>query len=342
LVYHTHAELNKNVLLMEGCTSYHSIYIHPGRINCVFRSLIPSKSPYKPNVQPEQFKNNSHNGKVSPGMKRKVTRAIDYGTYLAKSKIVFCRFHGKSFMFKLAFLTLTLASKQIHPDQVITNRLLNYFLMELRRRWKAPWYIWRSEKQKNGNLHFHIIVGMFIPWNEIRNVWNRIQNTLGYVDRYRDNQLNWHREGFRYDPSKAPRWPRANQLKAYRQGLRTDWDNPNSTDIHSIRHVGNVQSYFVKYLTKSGQEQPVAGRQWGCSVNLSNVVGATDDASFPIKAELWKIRNSGKFYVVDDPYYSVFFIDVYSLKTLGCPILYNLFQEYIREKFPDQYSPILF
>lgn len=327
---------------MEGCTSYYSVHIHPGRINSVFHSLFPSKYPRKPRVQPDQFKNNFHNGKVSPVMKRKVTRAIDYGTYLAKPKIVFCRFHGKSFMFKLAFITLTLSSEQIHSDQVITNRLLHSFLMELRRRWKAPWYIWRAEKQKNGNIHFHIIIGIFIPWNELRNVWNRIQQTLGYVTRYRDNQLNWHREGFRYDPGSPPSWTRAKQLKAYRAGMRTDWDNPNSTDVHSIRHIGNIRAYFVKYLTKSCESQPVAGRQWGCSVNLSHLEGAGADENDPIKEELWRVRNSGKFYVVDDQYYSVFFIDQDSLLELGCPILYNLFQEYIRSKFPEQYPPELF
>ncbi|GAH73305.1 unnamed protein product, partial [marine sediment metagenome] len=250
--------------------------------------------------------------------------------------------HGKNFTFRLNFITLTLSSPQVHTDQEIKSELLNQFFIEMSRRWKVPTYIWRAEKQKNGNIHFHIITGKFIPWNELRNVWNRIQQKLGYVTRYRENRLNWHREGFHYNPDAPPAWSRAKQLKAYKDGLRTDWDNPNSTDVHSIRHIGNIRAYFVKYMTKSQTESGLAGRLWGCSVNLSHLSGARTDVDTKLEQELEQIFNHKTCWTLQTQYYTVYCIDHNVVKALGCDKLLECFDEYIRQKFPDQYPPTLF
>jgi len=275
-------------------------------------------------------------------MKRKLTREIEYGTYISKPKKFFNRYSGKFFTSKLVAFCLTLPSPQVHTDQVITKHLLGNFLRELRRKWKAPWYVWAAEKGANGRIHYHFIVGIFIPQNELQNVWNRICNTLSYVDEYRLSMEEKYLHGFFPDPNPRDGASVAVQLKRYRQSLKVKWANPPSVEIHPVRHVGNIRNYFIGYMTKADQKAGVTGRLHGCSVNLSNHKGATDDVSFPIKDELWKIQDSGRAYVIHDRYYSIFFIDIDLLKELGCPILYNLFQQYIREKFPDQYPPVLF
>ncbi|GAH71999.1 unnamed protein product, partial [marine sediment metagenome] len=271
-----------------------------------------------------------------------ITRAIDYMTFLAKPKKLPNTKHGKNFTFKLNFITLTLASAQVHTDQEIKSELLHQFFIEMARRWKVPTYIWRAEKQKNGSIHFHIITGKFIHWNELRNVWNRIQQKLGYVTRYRENRLNWHREGFRYNPDAPSAWTRAKQLKAYKVGLRTDWDNPNSTDVHSIRHIGNIRAYFVKYMTKSQTESGLAGRLWGCSVNLSHLSGARTDIDTKLEQELEQIFNHKTCWTLQTQYYTVYCIDHNVVKALGCDKLLECFDEYIRQKFPEQHPPTLF
>ena len=57
---------------------------------------------------------NDHAGKVSANAKRKITKAIDYLLFYANNKILPSRSHGKHYHYKLAFVTLTLPSTQIH------------------------------------------------------------------------------------------------------------------------------------------------------------------------------------------------------------------------------------
>jgi hypothetical protein len=328
--------------MLDNPESYYSISVHPSRICAAYHSFNPSSSRNTFHKQPDQFRNNAHNNQISDTSKRKITRAIDYLLYISKPKRLNMPTHSKDYKFRLSFLTLTLSSKQVHSDQQINSILLHQFFVEMTRRWKVPAYIWRAEKQDNGNVHYHIITGCFIPWNELRNVWNRIQNKLGYVDRYRSDRKLWHRDGFKFDPTKAPRWSYNQQLKAYKEGLRSDWNNPNSTDIHSIRNVKNIGAYFVKYMTKSGTYAGMNSRLWGCSVNLSNLKGGRTVYDSSLTNEFEKLLNSKKCYKVHQQYYSVFYIDHQVVRELGCDRLISVFEKFIRERFPDCHPPSLF
>lgn len=333
--------------------SYHSVSVHPSIISVFHNSINCSGSSYPPNIVPDQFHNNSHHGNISALAKRKISRSLDYLLFLSKPKHLRKAPHGKDYSFRLSFITLSLSSTQVHSDQEIKSQLLNQFFIEMSRKWKVPAYVWRSEKQLNGNIHFHIVTSRFIPWNELRNVWNRIQQKLGYVTRYRDNRENWHRNGFRYDPQYSPRWDRQAQYKAYVNGLRTDWDNPNSVDIHSVEHVGNVSSYLCKYISKNAKDDKtlskeqiellkVSGRLWGCSVNLSHLQGGRTDVDTIIEQEFERIFKSQYVFQVHAQYYSVYYIDYSVLYRLGCKRLLSVFESFVRQKFPDQCTPSLF
>jgi hypothetical protein len=190
------------------------------------------------------------NGKVSDIAKRKVKKATEYLLLMANNKSVTSRYTGRKLQFKICFITLTLPSKQIHSDKEIKEKCLNSLLIELTRYYKVKNYIWRAEKQKNGNIHFHILTDKFIDWNELRNRWNRIVNKLGYVDRYRESQKNFHKNGFHVRTELLPSWSYERQLKAYEEGVKNHWDNPNSTDIHSVRKIINLKNYILKYMIK--------------------------------------------------------------------------------------------
>ena len=58
----------------------------------------------------------------------------------------------------LYFLTLTLPSEQIHNDKEVKRKCLNWYLITLQRKHHIKNYIWVSEKQKNGNIHFHLCI----------------------------------------------------------------------------------------------------------------------------------------------------------------------------------------
>jgi len=273
--------------------------------------------------------------------------------FLAKPKKLPNSRNSKKRTFKLNFITLDLSSDQVHSDQVIKRELLHQFLVEMRKKWHVTLYLWKAEKQKNGRIHFHIITDKFIPWNELRNVWNRIQQKLGYVTRYREDRELWHRDGFKYNPDYAPRWDYAAQKKAYQEGLRTDWDNPNSVDIHSMKHIVNLKAYFCKEFTKNPdipenatQEErnklTVSGMLWGCSVLLTNLPGGRTDCDTGIQEELEAIAGSCKAYIYNARYYSIYYTDYKLLTQLQCTRLLECFEEYCHRKFPIQYPPILF
>lgn len=324
---------------------------------------------------PEQFKSNLHNGKVSLIAKRKIKNGLDYMLFLAKPKKLPNSRAGKKLSFKLNFITLDLSSDQVHSDQVIKRELLHQFLIEAKKKWQVYLCLWKAEKQKNGRIHFHIITDKFIPWNELRNVWNRIQQKLGYVTAYREDRQLWHRDGFKFNPDYAPRWDYAAQKKAYQEGLRTDWDNPNSVDIHGTRHIVNLKAYFSKEIAKNPDpaesarpeekcpvcgssmytlngnfrcahclhsKTHVSGMLWGCSVLLTHLPGGRTDVDSKIQDELDALEKSGHVYVFNARYYSIYYADFKLLTQLQCNRLLDCFEQYIRQKFPDHHPPTLF
>lgn len=321
---------------------YNLASVHPYQIT-VSKQVEPQfYHPIDTKSQPTQFRNNLHSGLVSPAARRKISRALDYLRYIAKHQ------HTRP-----ALITLTLSSPQVHTDRQLKRYLFKPFLAELKRKWKVSAYTCRYEKQKNGRLHLHIVVPKYIYWNEIRNVWNRLQQNLGYVTRYRLARELWHREGFRYDPNDGKGRSRAKQLKAYRYGLRTDWDNPNSTDIRGTYNISNLKGYLMKYMAKNFKKVRVAnpeqeklliveGRLWSCSVSLSALKGGQDVVDSELEDEFRKIESSPKVRIFREDFYTVYSCHADDLKALGCTRLLSIFLEMLAIEFPGLSPPTLF
>lgn len=235
--------------------------IHPGQINIYNEIQWEPQKPTRYNADGTEFENRqvykhllnsnrSANGKVSKIAKRKMTRALNYLLLLTNEKTIYQNYSGRIFKFKIAFITLTLPSKQKHTDNEIKNLCLNSLIIELKKYYHIRHYIWRAEKQENGNIHFHLLVDKFIPYQNLRDRWNRIINKLGYVDRYREEQINWHQNGFKVRTELLKTWPKDKQQQAYNRNSKLHWNSPNSTDIHSIQKIRNIKLYITKYITK--------------------------------------------------------------------------------------------
>jgi hypothetical protein len=106
-----------------------------------------------------------------------------------------------------------LSAIQVHSDKVIKEKLLQPLLRIFRNRWKVGNYLWKAESQDNGNIHFHIITDKYIHWEDLKNTWNTIQETLGYI-------------------------------------TRSNSSNPNSTDIHAVYKIKNPAAYLTGYIAK--------------------------------------------------------------------------------------------
>lgn len=349
--------------MVNEINGYYVAAIHPSHINGWYQSFTPRKKPlaglfneeelkegkkqyhqrlaaYK-KTMPAQFQDNAHHGKISKVAKRKMSRAVDYLTHIVPKKKYFHPYYKRSGEYFLNFITLTLSSEQIHTDNEIKSNLLEPFLNTCRQKWKVLSYIWRAEKQKNGNIHFHLITDRFIPWNKLRNGWNMHQQKLGYITRYRDNQMEWHKNGFTYRPELSKTMSRSQQYHAYKEGINNQWSNPNSTDVHGLRTINDAKAYLTKYITKPGESGECQGRLWGCSSNLVRIRGAEIFTDGSASDEINKLIDDPrcKFYKGD-----YFFVITFNNKLLYCgafPICMEALETFINSRFPEYRLPLL-
>lgn len=220
---------------------------------------------------------------------KKIEEKIKYMLMLCKSKWVWDKVEKKWHKFKCGFITLTLSDVQKHTDQFIKKNMLNDFLTRLRQIYSVNLYLWRAENQKNGNIHFHILINRFVHWKKIRNIWNGIQKKHGYLDLFFSKKGNY---------------------------------DANSTDVHCIRRIRNLAAYLAKYMKKgsegkidacsyvdfgiysiSSHYRLVEGRLWGCSYFLSRIKNMKIIMSEVIEKEIFLLKE--KFPIINSiGYYS--------------------------------------
>jgi hypothetical protein len=307
--------------------------VHPTKINLY--SQIQWE-PYRPRKNPAihlQGVSKDHAGKVSSVARRKINKAIEYLLFLANDSVLPDTAHGRSYKFKIAFITLTLPSPQVHTDKEIKDKCLNQFLVELRLRYKVKNYIWRAEKQKNGNIHFHILVDRFIPWSNLRDRWNRIINKLDYVENYRNAMRAYHSGGFKARADLIKFWDINSQLKAYQKGKANDWNSPNSTDIHAVHKIGNISAYLSKYYSKDEQSAELKGRLWGCNYELSDLKGARVVLDNSIQSELNEIVQLFNPRIYEGEYFQCIELSAQLLNKTSGKELFKAMSIYLQEKF---------
>lgn len=132
-------------------------------------------------------------GEMSQQAKSRFSTALNWLFLFADRKTVYSKKpwinkQGKEqhiFSFRLAMITLTLSSPQVHPDKHIKEKMLQPFLNWLTQAHRCS-YVWKAETQLNGNIHFHINVDKFILWKSVRSKWNSIMQTQGYCKVFND------------------------------------------------------------------------------------------------------------------------------------------------------------
>lgn len=150
----------------------------------------------------------------------------------SKEKTVFSLKYQSSFKFKVNFITLTLPEQQKESDKDLHNNVFKMFI----RAWKAKepnlLYVYRAETQANGNLHYHLLTNSFLHHRDLRNIWNKYLYKAGY----------------------------------------TKHDNPNSTDVHSLKNAKDPAAYISKYMTKKDESRrQVEIKEWDCSKALKAI-----------------------------------------------------------------------
>lgn len=181
---------------------------------------------------------------------------------------------GNYVQHRMSFITLTLPAEQRHEDKEITNRVLQTFLDRGRKLGLFANYLWRAEKQKNGNIHYHLLTDTRASYTLIYNLWLLSLEMLGYVSRYTKKFESMPFSVYLKLPFNAK--SDVNVVSArYAKGVRNFWRKPPCVDVEYLDSLESVNLYISKYVAKeeSGDNSNiVTGRVWACSRSLSSAV----------------------------------------------------------------------
>lgn len=224
-----------------------------------------------------------YNGYLSDNTKRYLKRVLSAwheATYYGSALNDICNI-GKSR--KLTFVTLTLSAPQSHTDNYIKRHMLNQFIIKIYRETNVKFYFWRAEKQKNGNIHFHMILDAFCNHRQIREIWNTIQKNNGYIQRFA--KIHKH-------------------------------ENPNSTDVKLIDNDHKAQLYITKYLQKDLEGQKVNGRLWGMSDRLRAIDIYTHYPDNSIKQIIKELQQKQTTEIIHNEHFTIVKYDEMSYHTI--------------------------
>ena len=230
---------------------------------------------YRSDRQRENEKNltrGQYNGFMSPKTRSKVKRYLS--TWIQACNKIKSTPHQEKLdkIPYFTFVTLTLPASQEHTDQEIKRKLLTPFIATLQRKFNVWHYFWRAEAQKNGNIHFHLIVDSFIDHRELRKEWNQKCNSLNYVDRFK---------------------------------VVFNHSNPNSTDIHSFKSINSPESYVIKYCCKSDGYRRIEGRIHGCSDGMRNLRPYEEIMIDDIERMVERLQKDKDCIVINDPEFTI-------------------------------------
>lgn len=327
-------------------------------------------------IQPPQGDEKKHNGFISQKASRQLRRSVQYFMSLQHPAMLIDG-EGKD---NLTFLTLTLPSSQIeiitdnqviykHTDKEIKSKCFNGFMTELRQNQGVKSYVWRSERQMNGSLHFHILLDRKIDYLWLRDRWNSYTNLLGYVDSYSEkmNKLTLQEYiNIRSNGKTTTKQQIDKFTNTYYEQKQLGWTSPNSTDIHCLSNIDNVAAYIgtymsehskhtqrqtANYLKKQFNLQPsdelvnnwfkADGRIWQCSQNISKARRCITEGCQILVDELNNLKNTCQNVkeIVEDGFKTILhsFKDIYT----STQYIYEYFENHLRAHIQSNNVDIL-
>ena len=246
-------------------------------------------------------------GEISEVGQKKLRRAIETLYVITPKRKVFNRVLGKYTNFHLSSLTLTLSYLQGKwLDNDIVKFCLAPFILDCKRKLGLNNYVWKAERQQNGNIHFHLISDLFGDIDMIRKFWNDKQDTLGFIDEF------YSRFGHRQAPSIEITYVRdSDSLAKYVSKYISKSKGKHSKNIEKLS-LYPVQIYLP---TKANEKlydefakrrwEFVAGRVWDCSMQLKQFKYQAIDLSTKDRDsvdEIIKLLSKSRF---DGDYFSV-------------------------------------
>ena len=251
-------------------------------------------------VQSSSSSAQSYLGNITTKNKIKIIRAVNLLYDISSTQHYINPTTKKKNSFKLNFITLTLSSAQLLVgDKLIKKECFEWWLGVARRKFNLKSYVWKLERQKNGNLHYHITTNCYIDNKKLRDSWNLAQNRIGFIDLF-EQRYN-HR-------------------------------NPNSTDIKSVKSTKNLAVYIAKYLSKElDSKDRISGKLWDCSEDLKSVSVCSALLDFNNDLSLQKILDNNSFKKIDKDYISIFVLMKDRVKNVLVDNLKESYETYLQK-----------
>lgn len=192
--------------------------------------------------------NITYAGQMSKGSIRRLQNACELMIAITPKKSFISAKDGRKITYRIGLVTLTLSAPQQEiTDRQLKNDLLAPFLRKLKK-YGLKHYIWKAERQQNGNLHFHIFIDCFVPKEDISNIWNRLQSKFHFINSFQAK--HGHRD-------------------------------PPSTNIKAVISTEGLTRYMLKYMLKpveKGEQMELGrdydpahkGKVWDCSEALKS------------------------------------------------------------------------
>lgn len=242
----------------------------------------------------------SYSGKVSAGAKKRMKKAIQTLLAVSPPQTVIHPQLEHPVRFRLNFFTLTLPSAQGElKDEELRKGGLEPFLLYLRRKHKVREYVWKAERQKNGNIHYHITSNKFVFYQEVQDEWNFRMKGLGLLDKFREKHKH---------------------------------TNPHSTEVKAVKKVDQIERYLQKYFMKDvADDKVIKGKVWDCSLSLKSVPWPFEVISGRIAHDLELLAKTLKDQCINDELYQVIWFSEQQRKKLLPKWAADLFDEYCRQ-----------
>ena len=184
-------------------------------------------------------------------------------------------------------------------DKLIKKECLEWWLSLARRKFGLTHYVWKAERQKNGNLHFHITTNCFVEIMELRKSWNLAQQRIGFLDLFED-KFN-HR-------------------------------NPNSTDIRIVRNTKDLGIYLGKYIAKElNKNDKIGGKVWDCSKSLKSVKSCSLELYGKIETEFTNIIYENKLKKIEREFIDIFVSEKKRVSEMIKGEIKRNYDEYLQE-----------
>lgn len=220
------------------------------------KSIVAYSLPHPPytHKRNDMQKHQTYSGTVTDHAANRIKRTVDVFLQKSPERTIWNTATNQQNQFRANFITLTIPDEK-EVDGKEGYKGLKVFIDHFRKTKskralseQLKSYIWKAELQRRGQLHYHITANSFLNLWEIRRVWNGICFRRGWMSEYISKYGN---------------------------------TNPNSTDVHAVYKVDDLQAYLSKYLSKDGKKDVseygfqvpvfvpyINGKVWDCSKDI--------------------------------------------------------------------------